>query len=55
MDAVARSGFSTTRQGLRRDEPAMRLYEKAKRLGVWNPAAIDLGRDARDWDDLEDD
>jgi len=33
----------------------MRLYEKAKRLGVWNPAEIDLGRDVRDWDGLEDD
>lgn len=27
----------------------MRLYQKAKRLGVWDPAAIDLGRDAADW------
>jgi len=33
----------------------MRLYEKAKRLGIWNPAEIDLDRDVRDWDGLEDD
>jgi ribonucleoside-diphosphate reductase beta chain len=27
----------------------MRLYEKAKRLGGWNPSDIDLGQDAADW------
>lgn len=27
----------------------MRLYEKAKRLGVWNPSDIDLQPDRQDW------
>jgi ribonucleoside-diphosphate reductase beta chain len=31
------------------DTPAMRLYEKAKRLGIWNPSDIDLSQDLRDW------
>jgi len=33
----------------------MRLYRKAKRLGIWDPAAIDLGRDVEDWRRLSDD
>ena len=27
----------------------MRLYEKAKRFGVWNPSGIDFSQDIRDW------
>jgi ribonucleoside-diphosphate reductase beta chain len=27
----------------------MRLYEKAKRLGVWNPSEIDFTQDREDW------
>ena len=41
--------FATTTHGLRRDAPAMRLFEKAKRLGIWNPSDIDLSRDRADW------
>ena len=40
--------FATTTYGLRRDAPAMRLFEKAKRLGIWNPSDIDLSRDRAD-------
>jgi ribonucleoside-diphosphate reductase beta chain len=47
--------FATTTHGLRRDAPAMRLYEKAKRLGIWNPSDIDLHRDRADWLALADD
>lgn len=47
--------FATTTRGLRRDTPAMRLFEKAKRFGVWNPADIDLRQDAADWQTLSDD
>ncbi|GAB4474863.1 MAG: R2-like ligand-binding oxidase [Anaerolineae bacterium] len=47
--------FITTTRGLRRDTPPMRLYEKAKRLGVWNPSDIDLSRDRADWQRLSDD
>jgi ribonucleoside-diphosphate reductase beta chain len=44
--------FITTSRGLRRDLPPMRLFEKAKRLGVWNPSDIDFARDAADWQRL---
>ncbi len=41
--------FQTTRAGLDAESFPMRLYEKAKRLGTWDPCAIDLGRDREDW------
>jgi ribonucleoside-diphosphate reductase beta chain len=41
--------FVTVSRGLNREFPPMRLYEKAKRLGVWNPSDIDFDQDARDW------
>jgi ribonucleoside-diphosphate reductase beta chain len=47
--------FATTTRGLHRDLPAMRLYEKAKRLGIWNPSDIDFSRDQTDWISLKDD
>jgi ribonucleoside-diphosphate reductase beta chain len=39
---------------LRPDTFPMRLYEKAKRLGVWNPAEIDFSQDRADWEGMED-
>ncbi|MCB9136420.1 MAG: R2-like ligand-binding oxidase [Anaerolineales bacterium] len=50
-----RTSFTTTTRGLNRESAPMRLYEKAKRFGVWNPADIDLARDAVDWKRLTDD
>jgi ribonucleoside-diphosphate reductase beta chain len=41
--------FVTAGRGLERDLPPLRLYEKAKRLGIWNPSDIDFSQDARDW------
>ena len=38
---------------LRPDSFPMRLYEKAKRLGVWNPADIDFSQDRVDWEAME--
>ncbi|GCE30567.1 ribonucleotide-diphosphate reductase [Dictyobacter alpinus] len=44
------SSFQTTSsQGLRQDILPMRLYHKAKRLGIWDPASIDFTQDALDW------
>ena len=45
-------GFRTTTGGLR-DGFALRLYQKAKRLGVWDPATFDFEQDKRDWDGLD--
>jgi len=47
--------FTTTARRLRRDIPPMRLYEKAKRLGTWNPDDIDFSQDRADWRGLNDD
>lgn len=41
--------FTTTSRGLRRDIPPMRLFEKAKQFGIWNPAEIDFSKDRQDW------
>ena len=48
------SSFATTTRGLDRTLPPMRLYEKAKHLGIWNPSDIDLTRDQADWSALTD-
>ncbi|MFL5824100.1 MAG: R2-like ligand-binding oxidase [Solirubrobacteraceae bacterium] len=37
---------------LRPDSFPMRLYEKAKRLGVWNPADLDFSQDRQDWEEM---
>lgn len=41
--------FQTARARLDRRLVPMRLFAKAKRLGTWDPSAIDLTQDARDW------
>ncbi len=48
------TSFATTTRGLNRDLPPMRLYERAKKLGVWNPSEIDLSKDKADWAALTD-
>lgn len=55
INTMNHTGFATTTRRLRRDAPAMRLYEKAKRLGVWNPSDIDLSLDHQHWLGLADD
>jgi len=48
---VSRTSFqSTSARGLDRESLPMRLYEKAKRLGVWNPSDIDFTEDRRAWE-----
>lgn len=44
--------FVTTTRGLNRHVPPMRLFEKAKRFGIWNPSDIDLTQDKADWQTL---
>jgi ribonucleoside-diphosphate reductase beta chain len=51
-----RSGFaSTAAGGLDYDLLPLRLFRKAKRLGVWNPDDIDFGQDVRDWKAMSED
>jgi ribonucleoside-diphosphate reductase beta chain len=54
MDMAHPRQFATTARSLRRDSPPMRLFEKAKRLGIWNPSDIDFQQDKADWQRLSD-
>lgn len=47
--------FTTTTHGLNRQTPPMRLFEKAKKLGIWNPSDIDFTQDKQDWQTLSPD
>lgn len=47
--------FVTTTSGLRRNAPPMILFEKAKRLGIWNPSDLDFTKDRDDWCSLSED
>jgi ribonucleoside-diphosphate reductase beta chain len=47
-------GYQTTRRSLDYDSPPMRLWQKAKRLGIWNPQDIDFTQDRLDWQRLDD-
>jgi len=50
MTTVPDRTFTTlTRRGLRHDILPMRLYHKAKKLGIWDPRDIDLSNDRQDW------
>ena len=45
----SRTYTTLTRGGLRHDTLPMRLYHKAKKLGIWDPRDIDLTQDRQDW------
>jgi ribonucleoside-diphosphate reductase beta chain len=45
---------TTSGGGLRHDILPMRLYHKAKRLGVWDPRSIDFSQDIQDWQSFSD-
>lgn len=40
---------STSMRRLNHDHPVMRLWHKAKKLGIWDPRDIDFSQDRRDW------
>jgi ribonucleoside-diphosphate reductase beta chain len=48
---AAGEAFRSTNGGLRDCFP-LRLYAKAKRLGIWDPAAVDFTQDRADWQTL---
>lgn len=45
--------FVTTTTGLDRDSFPLRLYEKAKKYGIWNPSDLNMLQDAQDWQTLQ--
>ncbi|HEY2421818.1 MAG TPA: R2-like ligand-binding oxidase [Neobacillus sp.] len=44
--------LTTSKRGLLEDSFPYRLFQKAKRVGTWNPADIDFSQDTRDWKNL---
>ncbi len=51
---MMRESFQTISDGLNRNHAMFRLWEKAKKLGTWNPADIDFTQDRADWKDATD-
>jgi ribonucleoside-diphosphate reductase beta chain len=51
---MGHTSFQTVSASLDRDSLPMRLYQKAKRLGIWDPYELDLSRDRADWLSLTD-
>lgn len=50
IEPVIHTSFATTSgRGLRHEQLPMRLWRKAKRLGIWDPDDIDFSRDVGDW------
>jgi ribonucleoside-diphosphate reductase beta chain len=52
MHSSTHTTFATTGRGLDRSSAPMRLFEKAKRYGVWNPSDLDFTQDLIDWQGL---
>lgn len=51
---IARETFTTNTRKLNYASFPMRLWQKAKKLGIWNPSDIDFTQDAKDWAALND-
>lgn len=47
-----RTMLTTSKRGLLEDSFPYRLYQKAKRVGTWNPADIDFSQDQADWKNM---
>jgi ribonucleoside-diphosphate reductase beta chain len=45
---------TTSARGLNFDSVPMRLFQKAKRLGTWDPAGLDFTQDKSDWQNATD-
>lgn len=54
ISPIRESLLTTSGRGLRHDILPMRLYHKAKRLGVWDPRSIDFTQDIQDWQNFTD-
>ncbi|ASV66647.1 R2-like ligand-binding oxidase [Cytobacillus kochii] len=47
-----RSYVSKSKRGINRESLPFKLYEKAKKFGVWDPRDIDFSQDKKDWHTL---
>ncbi|MDQ0154879.1 R2-like ligand-binding oxidase [Robertmurraya andreesenii] len=46
--------LTTSSRGLKEDSLPYRLYQKAKKFGIWNPMDIDFSQDVEDWKKMND-
>ena len=44
--------YKTTKKGLDHDSFPMQLFQKSKKLGIWNPSDIEFEKDREDWRSL---
>ena len=52
---TARDGYATiSGRGLDWGSVPMRLFQKAKKLGTWDPQALDFSSDGADWAGFDD-
>jgi len=49
LEDPAHTSFATTSRGLNLDSFPMKLFQKAKQFGVWDPADIELSKDKEQW------
>ncbi|RFU64795.1 R2-like ligand-binding oxidase [Peribacillus glennii] len=47
-----RTFLTTSKRGLLVDSLPFRLYQKAKKFGVWNPVDFDFTQDVKDWNNF---
>jgi len=47
--------FTSTGRGIDHESTPMKLFQKAKVYGIWNPSEIDLESDKKQWSSLKDD
>ena len=52
--SIRESYATISGRGLDWDSVPMRLFQKAKKLGTWDPQAIDFSKDKPDWDAFDD-
>ncbi|MFJ7756029.1 R2-like ligand-binding oxidase [Peribacillus muralis] len=51
---MKRMGLTTTSRSFREDILPFKLYQKAKKFGMWNPRDIDFSQDKEDWKSFTD-
>lgn len=44
--------ITTSSRGINEESLPYRLFQKAKRFGIWNPSDIDFTQDTQDWQGL---
>lgn len=52
---TSRTSFTSTETGLDFDSFPMQLFQKSKKLGIWNPSDIDFSKDREHWESLNED